>query len=219
MTKETELREHSRFATFRKGTSNKFYQVRVIEREDTCADVLLTYGRIGTAGQTKKTLASYFERGVEIVDQKLAKKLAKGYVEQKSSLVLLAMTMQEPEERKGSGLPPVDVKFVMPWTCSESMKERLSKFATKYLSKLNLIRKDFYALSHKQFETQMEGLGKQFTAEFDRILASKGYGDEAGRDDVKQAVIYYYRALRSESNLADFHWPMRNFGFHTGLYD
>jgi len=112
MTKETELREHSRFATFRKGTSNKFYQVRVVEREDTCADVLFVYGRIGTAGQTKEQIAGYFEQGVIVADQQFEKKLSKGYVEQKSSLVLLAMTMEEPEERKGHGLQAVDVSFV-----------------------------------------------------------------------------------------------------------
>jgi predicted DNA-binding WGR domain protein len=218
MTKETELREHSRFATFRKGTSNKFYQVRVVEREDTCADVLLTYGRIGTAGQTKKTLASYFERGVEVVDTKFSKKLGKGYVEQKSALILLAMTMEEPEERKGNGLPLVDVQFVMP-SVSASLESRLDKFATKYLSKLNLIRKDYYALSRKQFGKQIEDLGRQFTAEFDRILASKGYGAEASENDVIQAVIYYYRALREETKLPAIYWPMRNFGVATGIYD
>lgn len=218
MTKETELQEHSRFATFRKGTSNKFYQVRVIEREDTCADVLFIYGRIGTAGQTKEQLAGWFARGVDIADTQFAKKLSKGYVEQKSSLVLLAMTMQEPEERKGHGLPAVAVSFVMP-TVSAKMEERLDKFARKYLSKLNLIRKDAYALSDTQRDKQEEALGKQFTAEFDRLCSSKGYGVEANTQEVKQAIIYYYRALRKEINGGGYAWPMRCFGFDTGLYD
>jgi len=218
MTKETELREYSRFATFRKGTSNKFYQVRVVEREDTCADVLFVYGRIGTAGQTKEQLAGYYERGVTMADKQFEKKLSKGYVEQKSSLVLLAMTMEEPEERKGHGLQAVDVSFVMP-TVSAKLEVRLDKFARKYLSKLNLIRKDTYALSGNQHEKQIEALGKQFTAEFDRLCGSKGYGAEASTQDVKQAVIYYYRALRAEISYGKMHWPMRNFGFSTGLYD
>ena len=217
MTEETDLREHSRFATFRKGTSNKFYQIRVVERADDSAKVIYTWGRIGTAGQSK-TDHGYYSYCVNVADEQFEKKLKKGYVEQKSSLVLLAMTMQEPEERKGNGLPSIEVKFVMP-DVSTKLEARLSKFATKYLSKLNLIRKDFYALSQNQFEKQMEGLGKQFIAEFDRIMSSKGYGAEATSADVKQAVVYYYRALREDSGLADFHWPMRNFGFHTGLYD
>ena len=219
MTEETELREFTRFATFRKGTSNKFYQVRVAEREDTCADMFFTYGRIGTAGQTKETLTSWFEKGVDLANAQFRKKLGKGYVEQKSSLVLLAMTMEEPEERKGSGgRSSVEVSLVMP-NVSAKLAERLRKFETKYLSKLNLIRKDCFALTGNQHEKQIEALGKQFCAEFDRIRTSKGYGVEADTTTVRQAVIYYYRALRDEIDYGDLHWPMRNFGFRTGIYD
>jgi predicted DNA-binding WGR domain protein len=216
MTEETELREHSRFATFRKGTSNKFYQIRVTEKENEQADVVYTWGRIGTAGQSK-TDQGYYSYAVNVANEQFEKKLKKGYVEQKSSLVLLAMTIEEPEERKGDGLKPVDVQFVMP-SVSPKMEERLGKFARKYLSKLNLVRKDKFSLKPKQYEKQIEDLGRQFTAEFDRICSSKGYGAEVN-DDVKQAVIYFYRALRDETKLGAYRWPMRNFGFPTGLYD
>jgi len=218
MAEETELREYSRFATFRKGTSNKFYQIRVVEREDTCADILYIYGRIGTAGQTKTKLAGYYELGVDTADEQFRKKLAKGYVEQKSSLVLLAMTCEEPEERKGHGLEAVEVEFVMP-NVSTKLEERLDMFARKFLSKLNLIRKDVYSLSDKQHDKQIEDLGKQFCLEFERICQSKGNGAEAATHDVKQAIIYYYRALRDHVDAGGYRWPMRNFSFDTGLYD
>ena len=226
MSEDTELREYARYAVFRKGTSNKFYQVRVEELEDGQANLFFSYGRLGTAGKTLDQGRHYcYESAVCTADEQFAKKLNKGYREERSSLVLLAMTIEEPEERKGHGLPAVEVEFVMP-DVSTKMEVRLGKFARKFLSKLNLVRKDRFSLTEKQYEKQVEDLGKQFAAEFNRISNSKGYGAEADQD-VKQAIVYYYRALRENLGVvpdlgrgfSSYHWPMRNFSFNTGIYE
>ena len=62
---------------FVKGSSSKFYEVAV-----TGMGVLITYGRIGTAGQTQRKEFTDAATAQSHADGLIRQKLAKGYREQ-----------------------------------------------------------------------------------------------------------------------------------------
>ena len=62
---------------FVEGTSSKFYEVSVKGNA-----VSVTFGRIGTAGQTQTKQFAELEAAQKHAEKQIAQKLKKGYVEQ-----------------------------------------------------------------------------------------------------------------------------------------
>lgn len=196
MDTSAELRKYYRYAEFKKGTSNKFYQVQAIETggDGLRTRVVYTYGRIGTDGQRKVQEGLSWSYAKQLADDKFEQKLAKGYKEV-SALEALASACEEPEDRPQRGLSPVEVELPSFQTGNPATDKRLETMCEKYLKKLNLIRASYYELSVKQHKTQNETLFKQFRNEFRRICGSKTHGEFANNPLTEQKVRVFFRSL------------------------
>jgi len=173
MENKTKLREYSQYLEFKKGTSNKFYEVRVKELETGRAEVWVRYGRIGTTGQRKLHGKRHnFDFALLIAKEQENKKRKKGY-KKVSALEALASAIEEPEERRNKGLPPVELAIPVWNTGRDKTDERLTASAEKHLNKLNLVRASRWDLGLTPFKTQVEKVLEQYAGDFFRIKAAK----------------------------------------------
>lgn len=196
---DNELRTYRRYAEFRKGTSNKFYEVEVEELgPDGPAKITFRYGRIGQAGRTKEDTFRHFGTASIVADNRFAEKLAKGYVEIKSALHALAAACETPEDRPNRGLPPAVIEAPSAWGLGRKRDERLTAFVRKYVNKLNLIRASHNELEPKVYAKQVSNLLQQYAREWCRIAGSKQF---AGLElaPVHARIDEIYQALRAES--------------------
>ena len=205
MTMKTNLRSHSHYLEFKKGVSNKFYEVEVSELEGGEASLKVRYGRIGAVGQAK-TYSTYpnFSCASVYADQLVDQKVGKGY-KKASTLQALASACEEPEERKNRGLSPLETP-IPDWRVIYNAgvtERRLDKWATEFLTKLNLIRASYHDLTYAQVGAQLATLFKQKRAEIKRITGSKTHGF-AVQDDPRtiSAARMFYEDLRSKTS-----WP------------
>lgn len=193
-----ELRTHKRYAEFRKGTSDKFYEIEVTElEEDGKARITYRYGRIGQAGQSKPDESMGYTWAVDVADAKFEEKLEKGYEEAKSPLHALAAALETPADRPNKGLPPAAVAVPTWNTGNCSANERLMAFAEKYIEKLNLIRASRDVLLEKIYNQQITNLFKQFAEEWHRIADSKQLLD-VDIVPIRARIGVLYQALRSQ---------------------
>lgn len=196
---DNELRTHRRYAEFRKGTSDKFYEVEVQELEPKGqAKVTFRYGRIGQAGQSKEDTFIHFGAASLAADNKFAEKLAKGYVETKSALHALAAAFETPEDRPNRGLPPAEIETPAAWGLGQERDARLTAFVRKYVDKLNLIRASRDDLTAKLYAKQVSNLLQQYAREWRRVADSQQF---AGLElaPVRARVGVIYQALRAQS--------------------
>jgi len=181
------------YAEFKKGTSNKFYEVLVEGK-------LLTFkwGRIGTTGQSKSEECFSFERACRTGREQFATKTAKGYVEcsSRSPLLALVSALEEPEERKVNGLPPVALAVPLDWQMySPAGNARMREFAEKYVAKMNLIRASVRDLKPKQAVDQANAVLRSYVGEWQRIGETKQFA-EATDTAVREVVGDFFDRLR-----------------------
>lgn len=200
MTDTTQLRRHHVRAEYAKGTSNKFYETTAQEMEIGITSWEFRWGRIGTAGQTKKGTSYTFDGAVTLCKQQMRKKLDKGYIKVSASpLRLLGQAIQDEAERQTNGLPPANLEIPTNWGMyTPAGNKRITKFAKKYLDKLNLIRASYYDLSNDKRLKQVNKLLEQYVREYDRIARGKSFG-EAGDTAVREAVGNFFDRLRENS--------------------
>lgn len=198
---------HYRRAEFRKGTSDKFYEVRVFEEKEDEFRWEFRWGRIGAAGQTKTGNCASETSAKNMANGQLIKKLDKGYVEVPTTpLYLLASETQTPDEReKDTGLGPSGLEVPTEWAMyTAAGNRRMAKFAAKYVEKLDLIRASWGhkkgQLSGDAYRKQIEALLKQYVKEWGRIGSGKQYR-EASDTAVREVVGGFFDQLREKSGI------------------
>ncbi len=203
MTTKQSLRSHSDYLEFKKGVSNKFYEVEVSEIQGGEATVKVRYGRIGANGQSK-VYSVYLNYAIALSEAEglVKAKEKKGY-KKVSALQALASACEEPEERKNKGLSPLEAE-IPKWRVAYNAgvtERRLDSWAAEFLSKLNLIRASYYDLTYTQVSQQLETLFKQKRAEVKRIAGSKTHGFAVSDDPrTLSAARMFYEDLRTQTS-------------------
>jgi len=205
---DNELRTHRRYAEFRKGTSDKFYEVQVEELEvKGRATLTIRYGRIGQTGQSKVTSLHSFGAASNAADNKFAEKLAKGYVESKSPLHALAAAFETPEDRPNCGLPPAAIQTPAAWGLGPEIDAKLTAFVDKYVGKLNLIRASKHDLHRKTYTLQIDNLLDQYMREWARLTGSRRFaGLDLAPANAHAAAIYRALCAQSGTNVLRPNW-------------
>ena len=199
MTTQTEFLH--RYAEFKKGTSNKFYEVLV-----EGSIVTFRWGRIGTAGQSKTEDCGDHYSACHSADQQFQTKLDKGYVEARvcSPLMALVSGLEEPEERRMNGLPPVKICIPSNWSMyTEAGNARMRKFAQKYNDKLNLIRASLRDLKPKQAAEQANTVLRSYVDEWRRI-GKTVHCAEASETEVREIVADFFDRLRNSFGVPNY---------------
>ncbi len=196
---KNDLRRHHRYAHMRRGTHNKFYQIEVSEREDGTAEVIYTWGRIGTRGQTKRATGS-FDVVRRFADEQFEKKLKKGY-EEANIMEALAAACQPPEERHNTGLPSVEIDI--PKFHAGKSEDRCRTFAQKYIDKLNLVRRSRWDLLNG-YDKQIEGVLASYCKEWKRICNSKTHSSNVIHSAAQSAYANLFYALRENAGIHTF---------------
>jgi len=197
MTESTETQTWTQYAEFRRGTSNKFYEVTAEGRNWT-----FRWGRIGAAGQSKQGVSYSFEGAKRVCQDQMAAKTSKGY-KVVSALEALASACQEPEERPNRGLGDAEIRVPTNWAMYTSAgNQRMTKFGEKYLGKLNLIRRSFHDLTRTQYTQQVRALLTQYVREWRRIAETRQCS-EANDTAVREVVAEFYERLRHACGIWD----------------
>lgn len=171
-----ENRTYNRYAEFKAGLNNKFYEVEVQEQDENHARWTHRWGRIGTTGQTKSGMSLSFESAKRHCDEQFEKKLAKGYREV-TAMQILASAAQDVSDRPVRGLQPIDI--VIPDFGAGPSEKRCREFARKFIDKMNLIRKSKDDLG-SAYHDQMADLVDSCVKEWERIRESKTHGLNIG---------------------------------------
>ena len=187
----------SRYAEKKKGTCNKFYEVRVEEEEAGGeAKVTFVYGRIGTAGREIVDGFAYcFDHGQVQANEQFEKKLAKGYVEA-TAMQAIASAVETLEERKTNGYEPVELEI--PHFNSAS-RERWIKLCKKWNAKLNLVRGSATDLGGCEYREQIRGVVNGYSREWSRIKTSKAHGHLYGNRAAELAYQTFVLLLRDNT--------------------
>jgi len=203
MTTKTPLRKFSQYLEFKKGVSNKFYEVEVSEIEGGETSVKVRYGRIGAEGRSK-TYSYYHSYSLAMSQAEVLvdTKIRKGY-KKVSPLQALASACEEPDERKNRGISALESTLPdwrVPYNAGVT-ERRLDKWAREFLSKLNLIRASQYDLTYAQIQLQLDTLFKQKRAEINRISKSKTHSFAVSDDPrTMSAAHMFYEDLRSQTS-------------------
>jgi len=176
MSANTELQTYSRYSEFKRGTSNKFYQIEVQELEGGRASFLVRYGRIGATPREKCYGTHYnFRAACSKAETLFGKKLTKGYREA-TALEALASAIEEPNQRKNNGLAPVTLDLPLWDSGSPETNARLDKLAQAAVDKLNLIRASYNGMSATIYRKQIKDVVRSLQAEFSRISNTRLHG-------------------------------------------
>lgn len=198
--------EFSEYLEFKKGTSNKFYEVSVKPDGDGYWRFTARYGRIGANGRVKDYGRSTWAYAVVSAETQINKKLGKGY-KKADPLSALASALQEPEERKLKGKPPHIMPIPHWFIDTPGTIERLDKWAKKFLSKVNLVRASYYELSHEQHRDQITTVFTSARDEFQRIKKTKAHGAAVKADHrTETAAAVFFNDLRDREQVYVY-WP------------
>lgn len=184
---------YSRYAEKKAGANNKFYEVEAEPQDDGTFRVVFRWGRIGTLGQEKQQcITAHYDYAVRLCDEQFAAKQKRGYVEV-NAMEALASAAQDVSEREVNGLEPVEIET--PKFHAGTSEKRCQQFCSKYLDKLNVIRKDKRTLGMDHYERQIEALLKSYCKEWGRILRTKAHGHLADNPAAINAMRIFFNDL------------------------
>ena len=195
----TDLQRMTRFAQNRAGTNNKFYEVEARELEDGKGQWIFRWGRIGTTGQSKTGQCHSYNGAVFICNEQFEKKESRGY-EEANAMEALAAAVQDVEERKNNGHPPVEIE--VPCFHAGKSEERCKAFAEKYLAKLNLIRGSRWDLGDTKYRNQIEAMLKGYCAEYARMLKTNAHGHLARNSNADTAFRIFFGDLVDNAKIS-----------------
>jgi predicted DNA-binding WGR domain protein len=195
----TESRTFRLYGEKKVGVHNKFYEVRAEETE-TGAVAIYTWGRIGTAGQSKERYTGTFEFAKTLCKEQFAKKEKRGY-RQVTALEALASCCEELEERNTNGLEPVDFDIPKFATGRSATDKRLGSICESFARKLNVVRSSRHDLSDDAYEKQAETVLLQFQYAFDRARATKTHGPSITAE-ATASMRAFYTLLQKASDVS-----------------
>jgi predicted DNA-binding WGR domain protein len=197
-----ELQRYTRYGEKKAGTNNKFYEVEAVEREDGRGAWTYRWGRIGTTGQSKEGVTYSFEAAKRQCDEQFKSKQKRGYHEV-TAMEALASAVEELDERKTNGLPPVDLPI--PTFGAGKSEKRCQDYCRKWLGKLNLVRASKHDLGYDAFRKQLDSVFEGYRNEWYRMHETKAHGPNIKGDKAREAWQGFRDAMRENCGLRRYY--------------
>ena len=195
----TDEQRYSRYAEMKRGTHNKFYEVKVEETESGSYRLTFTYGRIGTEGRAlDQGLHTSYSYAKQRADEQFDKKLDKDYVEV-TAMQALASAVETLEERQTNGLSAVEI--VIPRFHAGKSEKRCVTFAQKWIDKLNLVRASRWEFDSDAYRRQADGVLKGYCKEWKRICGTQAHGALADNSAAQTAFRMIFASLKDDAGI------------------
>ena len=178
----------------KKGTQNRFYDVEARELEDGRGEWIFRWGRIGTNGRSDSGSTYSFEAAKDHCNMQIRKK---DDYDEVNAMEALASAVQDLDERPANGFEAVEIE--VPCFHAGKSEKRCQEFCSKYLAKLNVVRRSRWDLSAKEYEDQIEQVLKSYRSEWSRIVRTKAHGHLRESAAAHTAAKIFFGALERDT--------------------